>query len=48
MPEDLGFCPECGSEVRDLETEAAIRSTLESYDEDADAFLANLASGADQ
>lgn len=42
VPDDLGFCPECGSEVRDLETEATIRETLASYEEDADAYLAKL------
>ena len=44
VPEDLGFCPECGSEVRDLETEATIRATLISYDEEPDAYLAKLSS----
>jgi len=36
MPEDLGFCPECGAEVECLITRADVAKLLESYGEDVE------------
>jgi len=38
-PMDIGFCPECGSEIEEPLTESECRALLESYDEDFDKFF---------
>lgn len=44
VPEDVGFCPECRTELRldDIVSEERIREVFKSYDEDPDAEIAKI------
>lgn len=42
MPEDIGFCPECGVEVEDLITRDNVAELLVAYGEDADEGLKEI------